>query len=75
MTNNFILFLNDTKYLRQSTYYRSYCIHTHIDTDARLNFIKNKNDKKSRFIFTTDISSIGYDLIDKETYNCDIFIV
>jgi len=74
MTNNFILFLNDTRHVRQNTFYQ-FCLHTHIDTKTALDKIRNKHNRKSQIVITTDISSIGYDLIDKETYNCNIFMV
>ena len=74
MTNNFVLFLNDTRHIRQNAFYR-FCLHTHIDTKTALDKIRDKRNRKSQVIITTDISSIGYDLIDKETYNCNIFMV
>ena len=74
MTNNFVLFLNDTRHIRQSAFYR-FCLHTHIDTKTALDKIRDKCNKKSQIVITTDISSIGYHLIDKETYNCNIFMV
>ena len=74
MTNNFVLFLNDTRRVRQNMFYQ-FCLHTHIDTKTTLDKIRDKRNRKSQFVITTDISSIGYDLIDKETYNCNIFMV
>lgn len=74
MTNNFVLFLNDTRHVRQNVFYQ-FCLHTHTDTKAALDKIKDKRNRKSQFVITTDVSSIGYHLIDKETYNCNIFMV
>ena len=72
--NNFVLLLNDTRQLRQNIFYQ-FCLHTHVDTKAALDNIRDNRNRKSQFIFTTDVSSIAYYLIDKESYNCNIFMI
>lgn len=50
-------------------------VYTHVDTKAALDNIRDNRNRKSQFIFTTDVSSIAYYLIDKESYNCNIFMI
>jgi len=74
--NNLIVFLNDTADLKRDAYYLFDCLHTHYETKNELNKLCEKNKKKSnRIILTTDISVLSYDLMEKKTYNCNIFIV
>ena len=46
MANNFVLFLNDTRRVRQNMFYQ-FCLHTHIDTKTTLDKIRDKRNRKS----------------------------
>ena len=70
--NNLVVFLNDTRRLRGDLLYSS-CVHTHNDTTKQIKALLTSDKRKTQFVYTTDITALGYYLIDKDRYNCNIY--
>lgn len=67
--NNLVVFLNlpDLKY----TSYQDEVLYNHIDTTRAIDNFLNSNNK---WVYTTDLISLNFDIIDRDTYNSNIYL-